>query len=178
VIRRTPASCARRASSGALMVRWSHPSRIFSVTGTDTAAMVASINDRAWSRSRISAEPDCPPVTCRAGQPMLMSMMAAPQASAIRAASPIQRASHPANCTTCVRRPRPSARNRASGRPWASAPLAVISETTNPAPRSAARRRNGASVIPDIGAKITGFGSVRLPMTTGRRREKGTTGGT
>ena len=99
-----------------------------------------------------------------------MSMMAAPQASAIRAASPIQRASQPANCTTCVRRPRPSTRSRASGRPSASAALAVISETTKPAPRSAARRRNGASVTPDIGAKITGFGSVmelRVTLTPG-----------
>src|SRR5262249_12364954 len=58
------------------------------------------------------------------------------------------------------------------------AALAVISETTKPAPRSGARRRNGASGIPDIGAKITGFGSVRLPMTTDWRREKGTAGGT
>ena len=33
---------------------------------------------RRVSRSRISAEPDQPPVTCLAGQPMLMSMMSAP----------------------------------------------------------------------------------------------------
>ena len=37
----------RRASAGALMVRSSHPSRILSVTGTDTAPTVASIKDRA-----------------------------------------------------------------------------------------------------------------------------------
>ncbi len=41
--RRTPASCARRASSGALIERSSQPSRILSVTGTRTAPTVASI---------------------------------------------------------------------------------------------------------------------------------------
>src|SRR5262249_31800982 len=46
------------------MERSSHPSRILSVTGTETAPTVASISDRAWSSSRLSAEPDCPPGTC------------------------------------------------------------------------------------------------------------------
>ena len=40
----TPAASARRASSGALSERSSQPSRIFSVTGTFTAAIVASIS--------------------------------------------------------------------------------------------------------------------------------------
>jgi hypothetical protein len=43
VIIRTPAASARRANSGALMLRSSQPRRIFSVTGT-TAAIVASIS--------------------------------------------------------------------------------------------------------------------------------------
>ena len=54
---------ARRASAGALIDRWSHPSRIFSVTGTSTAATAASIRRSAWSRSRINAEPLSTPVT-------------------------------------------------------------------------------------------------------------------
>ncbi|MGY4352036.1 hypothetical protein ACVWXM_008529 [Bradyrhizobium sp. GM7.3] len=58
-----PDACARRASSGALRVRSSQPSRIFNVTGTFTAAIVASIRLTARSRSRIKAEPDWPPVT-------------------------------------------------------------------------------------------------------------------
>jgi hypothetical protein len=48
-----------------------------------------------------------------------------------------------------------------AGRPLpASAAQAVISETTRPAPSAAAIRRNGASVMPDIGASNTGFESV------------------
>jgi hypothetical protein len=37
--------------------------RIFRVTGTSTAPTTASIKPAAWSRSRISAEPDSLPVT-------------------------------------------------------------------------------------------------------------------
>jgi hypothetical protein len=37
---------------------------------------------------------------------------------------------------------------------------AIISETTSPAPRDFARARNGRSVTPERGAKITGLGSV------------------
>ncbi len=40
------------------------------------------------------------------------------------------------------------------------AQLAIISETTMPAPNLLARRRNGRSVTPDIGARITGTGKV------------------
>jgi hypothetical protein len=43
----TPAASARRASSGALRERSSQPSRIFNVTGTFTAAIVASISVKA-----------------------------------------------------------------------------------------------------------------------------------
>ena len=48
--------------------------------------------------------------------------------------------------------------------PAASAAQAVISEMTSPAPCPAARRRNGASVTPDIGANKTGLGSGIGPM--------------
>src|SRR5580698_3008392 len=47
---------------------------------------------------------------------------------------------------------------------WASAAHAVISETTRPAPSAAACRRNGASVMPVIGASSTGLGSLIEPM--------------
>jgi hypothetical protein len=55
---RTPAFSARQASTGALMLRSSQPSRILSVTGRAVAATVDSISVRAWSRSRIRAEPE------------------------------------------------------------------------------------------------------------------------
>ena len=64
VTRRTPAASARRASSGEVREKSSQPSRIFNVTGTRTACTTASIKVSAWGRSRISAEPDWPPVTC------------------------------------------------------------------------------------------------------------------
>jgi hypothetical protein len=48
---------------------------------------------------------------------------------------------------------------------------AVISETTSPVPRLAARRRNGASVTPDIGASKTGVVMVISPIFKGLRRE-------
>ena len=48
---------ARRASSGALRLASSQPSRIFTVTGRRVAATVAAMRRTAWSRSRISAEP-------------------------------------------------------------------------------------------------------------------------
>src|SRR5882672_9116517 len=92
----TPDASARRASSGAFTERSSQPNRIFRVTGTGAAATVASTRLIAWSRSRISADPDQPLVTCRAGQPMLISMMAAPQSATMRAPSAIHLASQPA----------------------------------------------------------------------------------
>src|ERR1700690_3173273 len=50
--------------------------------------------------------------------------------------------------------------------PSASAAHAVISEMTKPAPSDAAMRRNGASVIPDIGASSTGLGRETRPTET------------
>ncbi len=161
---RTPASSARSASSGALRETSSQPSRIFSVTGTLTALTTASISVSAWSRSRISADPAAPLVTFLAGQPMLMSMMSAPPSSAMRAPSAIQRASQPASWTTCSPAPCFCTRRRAMRFPAASAAHAVISEITSPAPCPATMRRNGASVMPDIGASRTGLGRATGPM--------------
>ena len=61
---------------------WRDPSRAASSASRARARhrLTASISAAAWSRSRISAEPDSLPVTSRAGQPMLMSMMSAPSA--------------------------------------------------------------------------------------------------
>jgi hypothetical protein len=44
-------------------------SRIFSVTGREVASTAARISRSARSRSRMSAEPEAPPVTSLAGQP-------------------------------------------------------------------------------------------------------------
>src|SRR5882762_7394356 len=55
------------------------------------------------------------------------------------------------------------------GRPWTRSSLAVISETTRPAPSEAASRRNGASVTPDIGASKTRLATLILPIFSGGR---------
>jgi len=63
-----------------------------------------------------------------------------------------------------------SQRNRDIGRSLTRSSLAVISETTKPAPSVAARRRNGASVIPDIGARRTRFAIAISPIFKDLRR--------
>ena len=77
-----------------------------------------------------------------------------PPSSALRSRQVVRRA---------VRGPAPSARSIARGSASARSWLAVISETTRPAPIRATRRRTGASVTPDIGARMTWFGSAILP---------------
>src|SRR5947209_14398300 len=57
------------------------------------------------------------------------------------------------------------------GRSLTRSSLAVISDTTRPAPSAAARRRNGTSVTPDIGARKTGFAIARLPIFRDLGRE-------
>ena len=106
-------------------------------------------------------------VTCFEGQPMLMSIIWAPCASAMRAPSAIQCGSQPASWTTRIATPLLSERTEASRSPRTKPAQAVISETTSPAPSRSARRRNGASVIPDIGARITRFGTQTVPMDSG-----------
>ncbi len=87
-----------RASSGALRLSWHQPIRILSVTGASTARTTSLTIAAARPRSRISAEPASPLVTLRTGQPMLMSMMAAPLSRASRAASPISCGVQPTSC--------------------------------------------------------------------------------
>ena len=72
--------------------------RIFSVTGTLTAFTVASMMAEASLRSRISAEPASPFTTFFTGQPILMSMIAAPRSSLSFAASAISFGEQPASC--------------------------------------------------------------------------------
>ena len=94
----------------------------------------------------------------------LLQRTLAPFASAMRAPSAIHLASQPASWTTWMPAPCPSARSRASRLPSTRAELAVISEITRPAPRRDTSRRNGASVIPDMGARITWFGMTIWPI--------------
>ena len=147
-----------RASLGALRELSSQPVRIFRVTGSETALTAASRIRAALSSSRINAEPACwPLVTFFTGQPMLMSMMAAPRSSFSFAASATSAGSRPASCTAMgyssaqlvaifmvLRLARIIA--------W----LAIISETTRPVPHRLTRRRNGMSLTPDMGASTTG----------------------
>jgi len=67
-----------RAIAGALRCAASQPVRIFSVTGTSTAATTASRMRATSASSRMSAEPAQALQTFFAGQPMLMSMSCAP----------------------------------------------------------------------------------------------------
>ncbi len=144
----------------------SQPRRIFNVTGTDTAATTAPMIAAAKCGSRISAEPDNFPVTLRAGHPILMSMKVAPRSTHIRAASAITGGSHPANWIDNGASASASIRNlRISLRTFANtAALATISVTTNPPPDRRTARRNGQSVIPDIGAKMAACGTGIPPI--------------
>ena len=161
---RMPQSCATRARRGAFRLAWSHPMRIFSVTGTGTARTVAARIAAAATSSRISADPACwPSATFFTGQPKLMSIRSAPRSTASRAASAIASGSQPASCSALTP-PHPSISAIASVLRFSRtiAQEAIISETTMPPPSRFATRRNGRSVTPDIGARITGV-SMRTP---------------
>src|SRR5579871_3253311 len=62
--------------------------------------------------------------------------------------------------------------SRDIGLPLARSSLAVISETTRPAPSAEARRRNGASVTPDIGARKTRLATPIPPIFKGLSRKE------
>ncbi len=76
-----PASSAIRAMRRALRLSRSQPVRIFSVTGTSTAATTALTMRATSGSSCSSAEPAHTLHTFFAGQPMLMSMICAPLAT-------------------------------------------------------------------------------------------------
>ncbi len=75
------------------------PRRIFTVTGTSTAAATAPTIRQARSGSSSKVAPAPVFVTLRTGQPKLMSTMSAPASSTIRAASAITCGSEPKICT-------------------------------------------------------------------------------
>jgi hypothetical protein len=89
-----------------------------------------------------------------------MSMMSAPAAAAISAPRTIHSASQPASCTICGKVPDLLSFRTMSWWPVASALLAIISDTTRPAPKRSARRRMGASVMPAMGARKARLGNV------------------
>src|SRR5215471_4855530 len=162
---RMPHASAMRASRGALRLRSSYSVRIFSVTGRSIALTVAFRMRAAWVSLRISAEPACPLTTFLTGQPKFMSIIRAPRSALSFAASAMTLGSQPASCTAigCS-----SAQLFAIVIDWRVsriiASLAIISETTSPAPRRLTRRRNGRSLTPDIGARITGSVNATDPI--------------
>ena len=95
-----------------------------------------------------------------------MSMIRAPRSAWSFAASAMTRGSQPASCTAI---------GCSSGLLFAinsdcrvsrmAASLAIISETTRAAPWCFTMRRNGRSVTPDIGARITGSSSLTWPRS-------------
>ena len=133
-----------RAISGALRLLSSQPVRIFSVTGKGTAFTTASRMRAASASWRIRAEPASLLTTFFTGQPMLMSMIAAPRSTFSFAASAITDGSQPASWT---------AMGNSSAQlvdifkdcrvSRMAAWLAIISETTRAAPSRLTRRRNG-----------------------------------
>ena len=81
-----PACSSIAASSGALHELLSQPLRILTVTGTGTAFTTASTIRAAFSGSFISALPSPLFAIFGMGQPMLMSIKSAPDASSASAA--------------------------------------------------------------------------------------------
>jgi hypothetical protein len=109
--------------------------RIFRVTGTLTAFTVASTIEAASPRSRISADPASPLTIFLTGQPMLMSMIAAPRSSLSFAASAISCGVQPASC---IETGSSTGSQAAFWSDWRVsriiAWLAIISVTVSPAP--------------------------------------------
>src|SRR5207249_12293823 len=163
-----PVASSRVAISRKFRVPASHPRRILAVTGTATAPTMASLTRQARSGSRSKDEPPEVLTTFGTGQPMLMSTMSAPAASAILAASAITPGSPPISCTETGRwsQPRSISRNDSRCR-RTSASLLIISVQASPAPNSRAILRKGASVTPAIGATYTGELRVYEPSFTG-----------
>ncbi len=150
-----------------------------SVTGTDTASTVASISDQRvveiahQRRARLPAGH----VPRRATHVDVDDGRAGSFGDARALRHPARLAARELHDVNASALPF-GAQARVGAAFAASASLAVISETTRPAPSRATSRRNGASVTPDIGAKITALGSVRLPIVTGPRPEKSVNKGT
>ena len=65
----TPERSSTFATSGALVEVWSHPMRIFAVTGSRTAFTTAVVTRSSRSRSVSMAAPASRAITLRTGQP-------------------------------------------------------------------------------------------------------------
>ena len=96
---------------------------------------------------------------------MLMSMMWAPRSRFILAASAITSGSQPASwmASGCSSSPLIDMRSVLRAARIIALP-AIISETTRPTPQRLTRRRNGKSVTPAMGARITGSLRRREPI--------------
>ncbi len=161
------AGTPRRCAPGAAHSGWHGPSPCASSASPAPAPRAPSPSRMraAAASSRISAEPAiCPTATFFTGQPKLMSIRSAP-----RSDRDARRLGHrrrvaagqlhgrrppgsdpPRPCAACCGSPAPSPRTRSSPTPPSRPPAARAS------------RRNGRSVTPDIGARITGV-SMRTP---------------
>src|SRR5580704_5121132 len=164
-----PASARARASSGALIEEESQPRRIFTVTGTGTAATIAATTRAVACTSRASAAPLPRLTTLETGQPRLTSTSTAPRSTQTTAASAITAGSQPTSCAaTGDTWSGKSSRWSAASVLRTTASAATISVETRPAPNSRQIARHGASVIPTIGATRTGDESSRPPISRGR----------
>ena len=161
---RMPQSSAMRASRGAFRLAWSQPMRIFSVTGTGTARTVASrmrgggdlvAHQRAAGHLadrdllHRAAEIDVDDVGAATdGDPRRLGHRRRIAAGELDGATGAAVELRP--CAACCGSRASSPRRRSSPTPPARRPAARAS------------RRNGRSVTPDIGARITGV-SIRTP---------------
>ena len=144
----------------------SHPARIFTVTGIDTARVIAPTTVAACSGVRIRLHPAwCLAILCT-GQPMLTSIMSAPIPSTTCAASAILPGSPPKIWIDTGRSSSVySAYSSVRSMPRTSPSELTISVTTSPhPPRRLTRRRKAVSVIPAIGASANGDSSVTDPI--------------
>jgi len=105
-----------------------------------TADIVARSVISAWSRSRIKAEPDWPPVTMARSSHVDVDNFRAWAAAIRRPRNPLWFQSPRAEPNADIPVDSPS-QARDIGRPGTRSSLAVISETTNPAPSAAVKRR-------------------------------------
>ena len=106
----TPASSIALANSTQLMEPLSQPRRIFTVTGRPPAPRItASATRTASSGVRMRPEPSPELATLGTGQPILISMISAPETSpAMAAASSIHLGSEPKICAAAGCSPSPS----------------------------------------------------------------------
>ena len=163
----TPAASARRASSGALRLAWSQPSRIFSVTGTLTAPTTASIRRRGMIE-----------VAHQRGARKLARHFAGRAAHVDIDDVGAERLGH----ARAFAHPARFAAGKLYDERLAVAALGLAPRVVllgdemlagdhlgddQAGPEACARRRKARSVTPDMGASNTALGSACGPMRTG-----------